>query len=179
MSELSPEPGWQLDAPCREIGIEFFFGFDGETRGQKKERVPAAKRFCQNTCPVISECLLQALAEPEEFGVFGGTNQADRRAMLTGRTKLPEWADERHEEVVRLHRVEMGSLDTPAAPNGATVANFAASLAVKAARKRERIDRAMALTEAGYSVPAIAEMLETTERTITKYRAQAREMSAA
>ena len=41
----------------------------------------SAKRLCQE-CPIISECLSYALEAREEYGVWGGTSPADRKAML-------------------------------------------------------------------------------------------------
>lgn len=172
---MHPE-GWREDAPCREIGLELFFGYDGETKGEKRARVPAAKKFCVDTCPVISECLLFALQGPEEFGVFGGLNQRERRDILAGQQKLPEWADERHEEVVRAHRIQTGSLE---ASGEGGESNFAASLAAKTSQRMQMIEQTMELTAKGRPVSQIAKILGTTTRSISRYRAQAREMSAA
>lgn len=40
-----------------------------------------AKQICQR-CPVISECLSDALEREERLGVWGGTTPAERRRLL-------------------------------------------------------------------------------------------------
>ena len=39
-----------------------------------------AKALCQ-TCPVLDECGLHAMTYPEPFGVWGGTDEVERRAL--------------------------------------------------------------------------------------------------
>ena len=50
-----------------------------------------AREFCR-TCPVRTECLAHALDQRIEFGVWGGTTERERRAMLRGRPHVTSWA---------------------------------------------------------------------------------------
>ena len=50
-----------------------------------------AKVVCQR-CPVIAECLADALDNRTEFGVWGGMTERERRALLKSRPNIPSWA---------------------------------------------------------------------------------------
>jgi WhiB family redox-sensing transcriptional regulator len=50
-----------------------------------------AKIVCQR-CPVIAECLADALDNRTEFGVWGGMTERERRALLKRRPNIPSWA---------------------------------------------------------------------------------------
>ena len=49
-----------------------------------------AKQVCMG-CPVIAECLADALDNHTEFGVWGGMTERERRALLKGRPEVPSW----------------------------------------------------------------------------------------
>ncbi len=49
-----------------------------------------AKVVCQK-CPVIAECLADALDNRTEFGVWGGMTERERRAMLLRHPSVPSW----------------------------------------------------------------------------------------
>ncbi len=49
-----------------------------------------AKVVCQR-CPVIAECLADALDNRTEFGVWGGMTERERRAMLRNHPKVSSW----------------------------------------------------------------------------------------
>jgi WhiB family transcriptional regulator, redox-sensing transcriptional regulator len=80
-ASLPPEGGWSWlgRAACSGLPVEQFVGPDGELPTQRRERERAAVRVCE-TCPVAAQCLAHALAQPELFGVWGGTTEADRAA---------------------------------------------------------------------------------------------------
>lgn len=69
---------WRFDAACRRENPELFFpvGSDGPAQRQ----AAAAKAVCRR-CPVREHCLAYALAEGEDTGVWGGTDEAERRAL--------------------------------------------------------------------------------------------------
>jgi WhiB family redox-sensing transcriptional regulator len=50
-----------------------------------------AKVVCQR-CPVIAECLADALDNRTEFGVWGGMTERERRALLKRRPNVASWA---------------------------------------------------------------------------------------
>ncbi|KQZ89530.1 hypothetical protein ASD62_09675 [Phycicoccus sp. Root563] len=51
-----------------------------------------AKVVCQR-CPVIAECLADALDNRTEFGVWGGMTERERRALLKRRPNITSWAN--------------------------------------------------------------------------------------
>lgn len=51
-----------------------------------------AKRLCLD-CPVVSECLAEALDNRTEFGVWGGMTERERRALLRRRPDVTSWRD--------------------------------------------------------------------------------------
>ena len=69
---------WRFDAACRRENPELFFpvGSDGPAQRQ----AAAAKAVCRR-CPVREHCLAYALAEGEDPGVWGGTDETERRVL--------------------------------------------------------------------------------------------------
>lgn len=51
----------------------------------------SAKQLCRG-CPVIAECLADALDSRIDFGVWGGLTQRERRALLRRRPDVKSWA---------------------------------------------------------------------------------------
>lgn len=49
-----------------------------------------AKQICLR-CPVVAECLADALDNRTEFGVWGGMTERERRAMLRRHPAVPSW----------------------------------------------------------------------------------------
>ncbi|MBP6995884.1 MAG: WhiB family transcriptional regulator [Phycicoccus sp.] len=49
-----------------------------------------AKLVCR-TCPVVAECLADALDNRIEFGVWGGMTERERRALLRRRPDVESW----------------------------------------------------------------------------------------
>ncbi len=76
--------GWASRAACRGTpnpGL-FFPAATGITAaGQARE----AKAVCAD-CPVLTACLAYALATRQEYGVWGGTTERERRAMARARS---------------------------------------------------------------------------------------------
>lgn len=64
---------WQSKARCLEADPEVFFP---ERGGSSK----AARAVC-NQCPVRVECLRYALQNREQFGIWGGTSERERRKL--------------------------------------------------------------------------------------------------
>jgi WhiB family redox-sensing transcriptional regulator len=50
-----------------------------------------AKVVCQR-CPVIAECLADALDNRTEFGVWGGMTERERRQLLRQRSDVADWS---------------------------------------------------------------------------------------
>jgi WhiB family transcriptional regulator, redox-sensing transcriptional regulator len=75
-------PGaWVEQALCTRVDPEWFFPKAGSSPHR-------AKKVCAR-CPVRLECLAWALTHNEEFGVWGGTSEQERRRMR-GRHRRPE-----------------------------------------------------------------------------------------
>lgn len=73
-------PHWREEALCRdEQNAEFFF--PGGDRGQTLSMTNAARAVC-NGCAVRVECLLYATETQQEYGVWGGKTEPERRRLL-------------------------------------------------------------------------------------------------
>lgn len=72
---------WQAEALCAQTDPDAFFP-------EKGGSVREAKRICAG-CPVRAECLEDALANNEQYGVYGGLSERERRPLLNAyRTAL-------------------------------------------------------------------------------------------
>lgn len=65
--------------PCRDADPEIFFPI-GEISRSDKEQIKEAKAIC-NSCPAQEACLSVALKRPEEFGIWGGLTEYERKAL--------------------------------------------------------------------------------------------------
>jgi WhiB family redox-sensing transcriptional regulator len=73
---------WSDAAACRGSEGALFFSPDvSERKEERHEREFLAKRLCAN-CPVRADCLEAALARHETYGIWGGLNELERRALL-------------------------------------------------------------------------------------------------
>lgn len=72
---------WQEAAACRTADSSVFFHPAGERGNQHDAREAAAKRICAE-CPVMAECGQAALARREQYGVWGGMTEDERRKIL-------------------------------------------------------------------------------------------------
>ncbi len=64
---------WQSNARCAEVDPEIFFP---ERGGSSK----AARAVCAQ-CSVRAQCLEYALNNKEQFGIWGGTSERERRRI--------------------------------------------------------------------------------------------------
>ena len=51
----------------------------------------SAKLVCRS-CPVVAECLADALDSRTDFGVWGGMTERERRALLRRRPEVQSWS---------------------------------------------------------------------------------------
>lgn len=75
----SHELAWHDQALCAETSPDAFFVDKGGS-------VAPAKRVCA-ACPVRAACLEYALETRQEFGVWGGTTERQRRVILAARDR--------------------------------------------------------------------------------------------
>jgi WhiB family redox-sensing transcriptional regulator len=73
MPIIQQDLAWQGKARCLEVEPEIFFP---ERGGSSK----AARAVC-NDCEVRSQCLNYALQNREQFGIWGGTSERERRRL--------------------------------------------------------------------------------------------------
>lgn len=82
---VEPENDWRPEAACRGLDPEFFFSSDEiANRQERLEREAEAKAVCTR-CIVRSDCLSYALEAGERYGIWGGLNPQERRALGRGR----------------------------------------------------------------------------------------------
>lgn len=70
--------GWRSQAECVGTDPDLFFPLGGS--GAPLAQAEAAKRVCSQ-CPVRVLCLQYALETNQTTGVWGGTNEDERRAI--------------------------------------------------------------------------------------------------
>lgn len=108
---------------CKGMDTILFVGPDGEMRADREFRETEAKSICRG-CSLISECLDWAVSNVE-VGIWGATNDDDRKAIRTGRqvkvnglTGQQVKKLERQREALHMYK------------NGATVPEIAKALGV-------------------------------------------------
>lgn len=84
MSTLTSEQTWQDKAACRgPQAIVFFPPAQNERKDEKLAREERAKDICR-ACSVRPDCLAYALSIREPHGIWGGTNEAERKQLIAG-----------------------------------------------------------------------------------------------
>ena len=66
---------WTRSAACAEDGVAPMFPHEQDVKG-----IQYAKEICAR-CPVRALCLNEALERGESFGVWGGLDSSERRAL--------------------------------------------------------------------------------------------------
>jgi WhiB family redox-sensing transcriptional regulator len=69
---------WQERAACRGVGIDLFFPV-GST-GPAADEIRRARQICAG-CPVRQQCLDYALASGQQYGIWGGLDEQERRRL--------------------------------------------------------------------------------------------------
>lgn len=72
--QILQQQKWARDAACAQADPEPFH----PVKRTRRADVAAAKALCR-TCPVAAECLSDALARADEFGIWGGLDEHERR----------------------------------------------------------------------------------------------------
>jgi WhiB family redox-sensing transcriptional regulator len=91
MSIITPirNPAWMDDAACTNVDPELFFP---EGRDQEA-RIDEAKAVCAS-CPVLELCLVRALDNKEQHGIWAGATSHDERRRMVRNRKRPSRAKE-------------------------------------------------------------------------------------
>ena len=69
---------WRDKAACRDLAPDLFFPI-GET-GPAVAHAAQAKAVCCS-CPVVEHCLEFAVRTNQEYGIWGGTDEEERRQL--------------------------------------------------------------------------------------------------
>lgn len=91
---------WDRRAACREADPGLFFP-EG-TAEEVRDRTAAAKEICR-VCSVSGACQIEALERREQYGVWGGLDEEERRSILRLAAKR---AAERAAERAKAEEVE-------------------------------------------------------------------------
>jgi len=88
-----PRPYWRDDADCQNYPSEIFYGTIEAPLSAKESRM--AKTIC-GACPVRRDCLIAALRDGEEHGIWAGLTRLERRKLLRAadgdwRAALENW----------------------------------------------------------------------------------------
>jgi WhiB family redox-sensing transcriptional regulator len=75
---------WVSKARCRSTDPDELF-----VRGKAQRKATA---ICRQ-CPVVVECLAEALDDRVEFGVWGGMTERQRRAVLKEHPEVVSWSE--------------------------------------------------------------------------------------
>jgi WhiB family redox-sensing transcriptional regulator len=75
---------WVSQAKCRSVDPEELFVGGAAQR--------KAANICRN-CPVMAECLADALDNQMDWGVWGGMTVRQRRVLLKQHPEVRSWAD--------------------------------------------------------------------------------------
>lgn len=73
--------GWRSAAACARSEDRDLFYPNGWQSRAAKTQVEEAKWFCRR-CDVRNECLSEALANDEQYGIWGGLTTIERRDMV-------------------------------------------------------------------------------------------------
>lgn len=81
---------WRHQAACTDVDPELFFpvGRPGVTPPEQDARTTRAKAVCRG-CPVKAECLTWALDHGDDYGVWGGMDPDERRALKQRQARRP------------------------------------------------------------------------------------------
>jgi WhiB family transcriptional regulator, redox-sensing transcriptional regulator len=75
---------WHQQAACLSVDPELFF--PNGTTGDHAQQATVAKRVCM-ACPVRVTCLEFALESRQDFGVWGGMTEEERRSLRRSRQR--------------------------------------------------------------------------------------------
>lgn len=79
---MTQSSDWQIRALCRGNHAHLFFPPSAFERKEERERREMrAKAICQ-VCPSQGECRDYALSIREQFGIWGGMTEGDRKELF-------------------------------------------------------------------------------------------------
>jgi hypothetical protein len=81
--ELSRD--WRHDAACQNLADRYFDPWDSDDRDERPNAT--ATQFCA-TCPVRRACLIEAIANDEPYGTWGGLTRKQRKNLVRARKRV-------------------------------------------------------------------------------------------
>jgi WhiB family redox-sensing transcriptional regulator len=78
---------WRLKAACRSTDPDLFF--PAGSGKDSLDQINAAKAVCV-ACAVRAACLEYALSTRQEYGIWGGASEDERKAILKARKTATE-----------------------------------------------------------------------------------------
>jgi WhiB family redox-sensing transcriptional regulator len=78
---VAEEWEWQLKGACRGADSSLFFHSDNERGSARDRREARAKEICRS-CPVLRRCREHALSVEEQYGIWGGLGEIERRELF-------------------------------------------------------------------------------------------------
>lgn len=127
-----PRP-WLAEAACADHDADLWFPPDGALG---RSIAAQAKAIC-HVCPVRLDCLAGAVARYEEFGIYGGTSERERREL---RRQVADGSDEEQDLDVDETRGRLASLLEGEDTHG-SVARWAAGCRCHACRFAGGLER--------------------------------------
>lgn len=82
------EDRWRTQAACRDEDPDLFFP-NGES-GPAAVQAEEAKAICNNSCPVIEQCLSWAMNSGQQQGVWGGMTEKERHNLRRQRARAEQ-----------------------------------------------------------------------------------------
>lgn len=73
-----PPGDWRHSAACHDVDPELFFPIGTSVAAVRQQQL--AQTVCA-ACPVHRECLRWALDSGQEFGIWGGLSEDERRSL--------------------------------------------------------------------------------------------------
>ena len=107
---------WRHSASCRGHDPELFFPVGNS--GPALAQIAEAKEVCHR-CPVAAQCLAWALDSGQDYGVWGGMSEQERRALKRRKARDARKPKTTHVDTVAIERALTGERveihDPPAA----------------------------------------------------------------
>ena len=69
---------WRAESACRDADLNLFF--PAGVTGPAERQIREAKAICA-ACPIRQTCLSFAIETNQEYGIWGGTTEDERRVL--------------------------------------------------------------------------------------------------
>jgi WhiB family redox-sensing transcriptional regulator len=81
--------GWQRDAACSGVELKEFYDYEEKLAGSEARQAAndVINTWCRH-CPVRRDCLSNAIATSELWGIWGGTTAPERKSMRRANSRI-------------------------------------------------------------------------------------------